>query len=329
LHDLTRHLDLSVFALFSSVAGILGTPGQANYAAANAFLDALAEHRRAQGLPALSLPWGPWSQVTGMTSGLTETDIRRMERAGLPPLTPEAGLALFTDAVARPGAVQLPLAVNTARLGDSGPVPALLSALTPTRTRRAATDTVGAAPTGTAGLAGELATLSAADRQRRILEEVCRQVAAVLGHASAAKLDADQSFKELGFDSLTAVELRNRLNAATGVLLPATLAFDYPTPTALAVHLCQEHFAGAEPATAAEPDELTIRKLLTSIPITRFRESGLLAALLDLASPPDGAATAGVPSGTVAPAAVGDTGVDVDDMDVDDLVRMALGAADS
>ncbi|MER6127389.1 SDR family NAD(P)-dependent oxidoreductase [Streptomyces sp. NPDC001795] len=332
LHDLTRPLDLTAFVTFSSVAGTLGAPGQGNYAAANAFLDALAGHRRALGLPALSLPWGPWSQATGMTSGLTDADIRRMERAGLPPLTPKEGLALFTEALEQPAAVQLPLAVDTSRLGADGPVPPLLAGLA--RARRTVVERKLADRAGdSADLAAELARLGEADRQRRLVEEVCRQVAAVLGHASAARLDPDQSFKELGFDSLTAVELRNRMNAATGVLLPATLVFDYPTPAVLADHLCREHFAGATDAGpaaragdsggAGEPDEATIRKLLTSIPITKFRESGLLDALMDLAP-------AAVPAARDGQGSTTDDGadVDVDEMDVDDLVRMALGADD-
>ncbi|WP_307791417.1 SDR family NAD(P)-dependent oxidoreductase [Streptomyces actuosus] len=351
LHDLTRHLDLSAFVLFSSVAGTLGAPGQGNYAAANAFLDALAEHRRALGLPALSLPWGPWSQTAGMTGGLTDADIRRMERAGLPPLSPKEGLALFTEALDRPAAVQTPLAVDTAQLGAADPVHPVLAGLA--RVRRTVRDLT--ASTGTADIAGlvaELARLDAGERHRRLVEEVCRQVAAVLGHASAARIDPDQSFKELGFDSLTAVELRNRMNAATGVLLPATLVFDHPTPAVLADHLCREHFTGGDhsdpapratdTATTGEPDEATIRRLLTSIPITTFRESGLLDALIALAPAPPAAvpgsrtkdhadsATGPTAGGPAAPdtTAADETAADVDGMDVDDLIRMALGADD-
>ncbi|KUN76115.1 hypothetical protein AQJ66_35060, partial [Streptomyces bungoensis] len=329
LHELTRHLDLAAFVLFSSVAGTLGAPGQANYAAANAFLDALAEHRRALGLPALSLPWGPWSQTTGMTSGLTDTDIRRMERAGLPPISPKEGLALFTEALDQPAAVQAPLAVDPARLGADGPPHPLLAGLARTR-RTVIRGTAVADAGGSAGITAELARLDGAERHRRLAEEVCRQVAAVLGHTSATRMDPDQTFKELGFDSLTAVELRNRMNTATGVLLPATLVFDYPTPASLADHLCREHFAdpapaAAHPAAPGEPDEAAIRRLLTSIPITRFRESGLLDALMELA--PAAPAPRTDPAAHD-PAATGGSAVDVDDMDVDDLVRMALGDDD-
>ncbi|KPI05019.1 6-methylsalicylic acid synthase, 6-deoxyerythronolide-B synthase [Actinobacteria bacterium OK074] len=330
LHDLTHDHDLAAFVLFSSAAATLGAPGQGNYAAANAFLDALAEHRHALGLPGLSLPWGPWAQSTGMTSGLTDADIRRMERAGLPPLTPKEGLALFTAALEQPSAVQLPLAVDIARLGADGPVPPLLAGLA--RLRRAVADRPAAdAPGGSADLAGELARLGDTDRRRRLVEEVCRQVAAVLGHASAARLDPDQSFKELGFDSLTAVELRNRMNAATGVLLPATLVFDFPTPAVLAEHLRREHFGDSDAPQPGmgEPDEATLRQLLTSIPLTRFREVGLLEALMELAAAPmsDGGPAPATSNGTGANTAA-DADVDVDDMDVDDLVRMALGADD-
>ncbi|RDG38097.1 type I polyketide synthase, partial [Streptomyces corynorhini] len=331
LHDLTRGLDLSAFVLFSSAAGTLGAPGQANYAAANAFLDALAEHRRALGLPALSLPWGPWSRTTGMTGGLTDTDIGRMERAGLPPLAPKSGLALFTEALDQPGAVRLPLAVDTTRLGADGPVPPLFAGLARARRTVAGSGSLTLPATGP-DLAAELAALDPAQRRRRLVDEVCRQVAAVLGHSSATAVDSKQSFKELGFDSLTAVELRNRMNAAAGVLLPATLVFDYPTPAALAEHLHREHFAsdadengapGGDPASGV-PDEATLRRLLISIPLTRFRESGLLDAVLGLATatpPPGTKSGAGPDTDPVA-------GLDVDDMDVDDLVRMALGADD-
>ncbi|MFD4683951.1 type I polyketide synthase, partial [Streptomyces sp. NPDC058461] len=185
LHDLTAGLDLAAFVLFSSAAGTLGAPGQANYAAANAFLDALAEHRHALGLPALSLPWGPWSRTTGMTGGLTDADIRRMERAGLPPLAPKEGLALFTEALDQPGAVRLPLAVDPARLGAEGPVPPLLSALA--RARRAVTDRTPAALGDSApDLAADLAALDPAERRRRLTDEVSAQVAAVLGPPAPA-----------------------------------------------------------------------------------------------------------------------------------------------
>ncbi|TDT97691.1 acyl transferase domain-containing protein [Streptomyces sp. 846.5] len=322
LHELTRDLDLSAFVAFSSSAGVLGAPGQANYAAANAVLDSLAQLRRTLGLPAVSLAWGPWSRTTGMTSSLTATDMRRMARAGLPALTPDAGLALFDAALGRPEPLLLPMSVDTAQLGTAGPVPALLSGLVRARPRRAAAAETGGADAA-ASLSLQLSSMSTAERLRAVLNVVCEQAAAVLGHGSAAAVDSDQAFKELGFDSLTAVELRNRLNTAIGILLPATLVFDYPTPDVLAGHLCTELFPGTDAASAAasEPEEAAIRKLLLAIPITALRASGLLDAVLSLAPAPDGAA-----SPQSAPEPDED---DLNSMDLDDLVRMALGTAES
>nr|WP_189135947.1 type I polyketide synthase [Wenjunlia tyrosinilytica] len=334
LHELTRDLDLAAFVAFSSTAGVLGAPGQGNYAAANAFLDGLADHRRGLGLPSVSLAWGPWSQATGMTSRLTGLDIRRMARAGLPPLSPEEGLALLDAALARPEAVLVPMSVDDRRLGVDGPVPPLLRGLVRTRARRSAG--AEAAATGSAvDLSRQLASMSPGDRGRRLLNAVCDQVAAVLGHGSAAQVDADQSFKELGFDSLTAVELRNRLNGALGCLLPATLVFDYPTPSALVDHLGTALFSDTDPAAPEEPDEAAIRKLLTSIPVTRFRDSGLLDAMLKLVPGPDDEprpdGEPGAPD-DMDTDVMGADATDADDigsMDVHDLVRMALGTADS
>ncbi|MEY9835584.1 SDR family NAD(P)-dependent oxidoreductase [Streptacidiphilus sp. EB103A] len=322
LHELTRDLDLSAFVAFSSSAGVLGAPGQANYAAANAVLDSLAQLRRTLGLPAVSLAWGPWSQATGMTSGLTATDMRRMARAGLPALTPDAGLALFDAALGRPEPLLLPMSVDTAQLGAAGPVPAMLSGLVRARPRRAAAAETGGADAA-ASLSLQLSAMSAAERRRAVLNVVCEQAAAVLGHGSAAAVDSDQAFKELGFDSLTAVELRNRLNTAIGILLPATLVFDYPTPDVLAGHLCTELFPETDVASAAvaEPEEAAIRKLLLAIPITALRASGLLDAVLSLAPTPDGAAN---PESAPEP-----DESDLNSMDLDDLVRMALGTAEN
>ncbi|NBH12588.1 KR domain-containing protein, partial [Amycolatopsis sp. SID8362] len=129
LHELTRDRDLAAFVTFSSVAGTFGAIGQANYAAANAFLDALARYRHAEGLPATSLVWGPWSQAGGMTSGLTEADLRRMARSGLPALAPEEGLALFDAALTTGAPVVLPVRLDLPALRAQTPVPALLRGL--------------------------------------------------------------------------------------------------------------------------------------------------------------------------------------------------------
>jgi len=320
LHELTQDVDLSAFVAFSSSAGVLGAPGQANYAAANAVLDTFSLRRRALGLPSVSLAWGPWSQTTGMTSGLTATDRRRMARAGLPALTPEEGLSRFDAALARPEALLLPISVDQAQLGATGPVPPLLRGLVRTRTRTRRTAAAGAAGADSAAaLVAQLSAMDSAERRQAVLNLVCAQAAAVLGHGLAAQVDADQTFKELGFDSLTAVELRNRLNTATGCLLPATLVFDYPTPAALAAYLCTKLVPEAAPVTTGEAEETAIRRQLASIPIAAIRSAGLLDALMGLTTAQD--------AGPAAPSEP--QGDDIGAMDLDDLVRMALGTGES
>ncbi|MGW2153939.1 SDR family NAD(P)-dependent oxidoreductase, partial [Nonomuraea sp. NPDC001699] len=234
LHELTQELDLAAFVLFSSVAGTFGGAGQGNYAAANAFLDALAEHRRGLGLAGVSIAWGPWAQDAGMTGGLDEVDLRRMTRAGILPLTVEHGLALFDAAAAADRAFVVAARFDAAAVRAQGRVPHLLRGLV-RGVRRSA-----ASAGGDAELVRRLAGLGQADQVRCMVDLVCAQVAVVLGHASAQMVEARREFRELGFDSLTAVEFRNRLSTTTGLRLPATLVFDYPTPVVLAEFLLAE-----------------------------------------------------------------------------------------
>ncbi|MFJ3941753.1 SDR family NAD(P)-dependent oxidoreductase, partial [Streptomyces parvus] len=240
LHRLTRDLDLRVFALFSSTSGLLGAPGQGNYAAANAFLDSLAQARRAQGLAATSLAWGPWEQAGGMIDQLRGTDAGRIPRGGLlRALTAEEGLALFDAALAVDDALLVPMKPDPAVLRGGTARPALFDGLAGARRqgrRRGAAATGESAST----LVQRLRGLDEAEQRQTIVELVSVQAAAVLGHASAGAVRPDRAFKDLGFDSLTAVELRNRLVAATGLRLPASLIFDYPTPTAMADRLHAE-----------------------------------------------------------------------------------------
>ncbi|MDH6543554.1 acyl transferase domain-containing protein/acyl carrier protein [Streptomyces sp. SPB4] len=239
LHELTAGLDLSAFVLFSSAASLFGAPGQGNYAAANAYVDALAQHRRAHGLPAQSLAWGLWAERSGMTGHLDGAGIARIERAGAQALTTAEGLELLDAALTRDDAVLVPMRVDLAALraqaasGES--VPSLLRALVPVPVRRAAAAAAEAAP-GTS-LAGQLAGLPENERTRILSDLVRGHAATVLGHAGPQAVEADRGFLELGLDSLTAVQLRNRLGTATGLRLPTTLVFDYPTPAALAAHL--------------------------------------------------------------------------------------------
>ncbi|MDX3804421.1 type I polyketide synthase, partial [Streptomyces sp. AK04-3B] len=245
LHDLTRDADLKHFIMFSSVAGILGGPGQANYAAANAFLDALAEHRRSLGLPATAVAWGLW-EAGGLTAHLGATDRVRIARNGVRSLEAEQGLALLDAAVARRGAAFVAALFDHAALRRrSGGVPTLLSGLVRAVTRRTAAVESGDAENTGAWLAG----LSSKEAERALLDAVRRHAAAVLGHESAQAVRADSAFKDIGFDSLSAVELRNRLNTATGLRLAPTVVFDHPTPKALAEHLAESR----DGATAAAP----------------------------------------------------------------------------
>ncbi|WP_307721173.1 SDR family NAD(P)-dependent oxidoreductase, partial [Streptomyces otsuchiensis] len=232
LHEATAGADLAAFVLYSSMSGTFGSPGQANYAAANAYLDALARHRHARGLPALSLAWGPWAGAGGMADALTESEAARISRSGFPPLSPERGLGLLETALALPDPALLPTVLDTARLAASpATLPPLLHGLV-RPARRVADRSV--AP---GGLAERLRGLSAEDRVRTTLDLVRGQVASVLGFTSPDAVDPTRPFKDLGFDSLTSVELRNRIGQTAGRRLPATLVFDHPTPEALATHL--------------------------------------------------------------------------------------------
>ncbi|MFD7932616.1 SDR family NAD(P)-dependent oxidoreductase, partial [Streptomyces sp. NPDC059742] len=256
LHELTVELgiELSAFVLFSSMSGVTGAAGQANYAAANAYLDALAEQRRAAGLAATSLAWGPWAEG-GMAAD--EALDARMRREGLPPMAPDTAMAVLRRSVASSADAALLVAdVDWKRFAPAFSVVrpsslfAELSEIRPAGpTARAAGDT--------ASPVDRLAGLGAAELERELLGLVRTHVAAVLGHDGVDAVGAERAFKELGFDSLTAVELRNRLGAATGVSLPATLIFDYPTASALMGFL-RDELLGTE-ARITGPEAPTVK----------------------------------------------------------------------
>ncbi|MDX3311412.1 type I polyketide synthase [Streptomyces sp. ME08-AFT2] len=245
LHELTADLDLTAFVLFSSAAGVLGAPGQGNYAAANAFLDTLAAHRRARGLPGVALAYGLWEARGGMTAGLGDADVRRVGRAGLRPLGAEDGTALFDAAVHGGDALAVAALWDLPALrAAADALPPLLRGLVGQPARRVAS-------AGTDAGADRFAGLSEAERERAAVDLVREHVAAVLGHASATAVAADRAFLDLGFDSLTAVELRNRLGAAVGLRLGTTAVFDYPTPAALAAHLLERALGTTPPVERA------------------------------------------------------------------------------
>ncbi|WP_436849950.1 type I polyketide synthase, partial [Streptomyces griseoviridis] len=248
LHLATKERGLDAFVLFSSLSGILGGPGQANYAAGNTFLDALAHHRRSLGLPATSLAWGPWTQDAGMIGTLSDTDVHRIARAGLPELTPEQGTALFDAALTTGAPAVVPARLDLAALREQADPHPMTRGLIRRRTRRSAAGGTAA----TAGLVQRLAALGTEERREVLLDLVRGQIAVVLGHAGAQTVDPNRAFQDLGFDSLTAVELRNRLGKSTGLRLPATVVFDYPTAHALVGYLLDELFGVIEP-TAVVP----------------------------------------------------------------------------
>ncbi|WP_456318644.1 type I polyketide synthase [Actinokineospora bangkokensis] len=252
LHELTRHADLAEFTVFSSAAGVFGGAGQANYAAANAYLDALARHRRGLGLPATALAWGLWDEAESMAADLGSADRGRLTRAGVGALSTPDALRLLDEAVAAPAADAVPMRLDLAALRAAPEAaPLLLRDLVgPARTARRRAGRAGQA--AAAGLAERLAGRPAEEVDRALLDLVRAHVAGVLGHGGADAVDPRKAFKDIGFDSLTAVELRNRLTAETGLRLSATLVFDHPTPQALAEHLRGELLGAAEPG-AAEP----------------------------------------------------------------------------
>jgi NAD(P)-dependent dehydrogenase (short-subunit alcohol dehydrogenase family) len=296
LHELTEHIDLSAFVLFSSVAGRLSGIGQGSYAAANSFVDALALHRRSRGLPAVSLAWGLWADAAGMGGRLDATALRRTSEAGVSALSTEDGLALFDAALTSEEAVLLPVRLDMAVLREQAKqevLPALLRGLVHTTTRRPA--------------AGQAAPSLASASVEELVELVRTHVAAVLGYPGPESVSENRVFQELGFDSITAVQLRNRLNAATGLRLPATLVFDSPTPVAVA-----RDIAGRLSGEQSEVDR--IKAAIAAIPVDLIRAAGLLKPLLELAD------------GQPAPSEAIES---IDSMELDDLVQLALDGPES
>ncbi|WP_094103170.1 SDR family NAD(P)-dependent oxidoreductase [Streptomyces phaeoluteigriseus] len=315
LHELTREHTLTAFVLFSAFAGTLGTAGQANYAAANAFLDGLAAQRRASGLVGTSLCWGWWEQPSGMTADLDRADLSRIRRMGIAEMpTPEA-LALFDSACAidRPVLIPARLDISVLRNKTGDELPPLLRGLVDGgRPLRGGASTTGDGRPH--GLPTGLLTLSEGEAETAVLDWVRDQVAIVLGHPSSAAVDTDQAFTHLGFDSLTSVELCNRLASATGLRLPSTLVFSYPTPRELGRHVLGLLRPAARAGSAGDAE---IREVLRTVPIDRLRSAGVLELVLACAGPPRPHADGQAPDA--------DTGADeLAAMNLEALVDLAL-----
>ncbi|MFY1636771.1 SDR family NAD(P)-dependent oxidoreductase [Solwaraspora sp. WMMB335] len=306
LHELTADQPLAAFVLFSSVAATVGTLGQAGYAAANAFLDALARHRAGLGLPAVSIAWGLWSTSTGMTAALSGADRARLAGSGVAELPAEQGLRLLDAALSRSGpvvAARWDLAGVRARAEAGGDIPAVLRALVRPPRRTALADPAAAEGAGTAAVAGGLAERLAGMNRvlaaAAIRDLVRSQVATALGHGSASAVDVDTPFSELGLDSLTGVELRNRLSAQTGLRLPPTLVFNLPTVTGLADYLTKE-LVPAAPA-ADEVLQRALDQITATLTVTDAQPEDRERVVAALQAALAGLGAAG-PVGAAAPA---------------------------
>ncbi|WP_380283511.1 SDR family NAD(P)-dependent oxidoreductase [Kitasatospora purpeofusca] len=327
LHALTAGLDLTSFVLFSSASGVLGAPGQGSYAAANAFLDALAADRRAAGLPGTSLAWGVWEQTdgAGMASGLSESDLRRIAESGVGALTVDQGLALFDLAGGLADAVLLPVNLDRAVLDRAGDeLPVLLRGLVRGGTaKRVAGEAEPQA--GSGSLRERLAAMPAPKRGPALLELVRTQAATILGYADPQEVPADRAFSELGFDSLSAMGLRNKLTIVTGLKLPTSLIFDYPNAQVLADHLATELVPQEEESGEEALTDEKVAEILGSIPLFRLRDAGLLDSLLELAGvrvPLAGEAA----SAEGEPSAAGSS-ASIDEMDSEALINLVMGGA--
>jgi polyketide synthase 12 len=315
LHELTRDLGLSAFVLFSSMAGLVGSSGQANYAAANSFLDGLAVHRRARGLPAISLGWGLWDQTSNMTGALEAVDFARFARDGIVAMSSTEALQLLDTAMVIDEPFLLPARIDTVALRakfDGGTLPPMFVDLINAPARRQVDDSLAAAKSKSA-LLQRLEGLPEDEQHALLLDLVRSHIATVLGSSTPEAIDPDKAFQELGFDSLTAVEMRNRLKAATGLALSPTLIFDYPNSAALAGYFRDELVgASIESTPQAAPGEAEIQRVVASIPVKRLRQAGVLDLLLSLANEADGSDAEQAREKDIAA------------MDLDDLVNAAF-----
>ncbi|MBJ8338374.1 SDR family NAD(P)-dependent oxidoreductase [Antrihabitans sp. YC3-6] len=319
LHELTMDCKLGLFALYSSVGGMVLPIGQGGYAAANVYLDALAAYRRGLGLAATSLAWGPWD---GARMGLEVTDLQmqRIRRSGIMPLDPATAMRLFDSAISGPDAIVLPAHIDrTALRTAGGELPALLRGLVPSGARSRAE----AGDESAANLA-KLAALPGDRRREYVVELLRRIVAEILGHGSASEIEPDIAFSELGFDSLAAIEMRNKLRSATGLNAGVAVVFDYPTVTKLSDWLL-ERLGYTDESTSDRATDADLRRRLASIPLGALRTSGMLEPLLRLAvtSGTNDDSVVADPIGAAGPNTNGPT---IDDMDSSELIRHVLAS---
>ncbi|OIJ85462.1 hypothetical protein BIV25_44125 [Streptomyces sp. MUSC 14] len=309
LDELTRDLAPDTFVLFSSISGVLGTAGQSNYAAANSWLDALAERRRGEGLPAVSIAWGPWAGA-----GMAHEDGvgQRLSAQGLEPMPTHPALSALLHVLGRGDATAVVADVRWERIAAQFPPRSATLLRNVPEFRAGTAESPAADPHEGPALRERLVGLSAPERGHTVTELIRAQVAKVLGHADPKAVKATQTFQEIGFDSLAALQLRNRLCAATGLALPGTLAFDHPTTAAVASYVLAELFPDDE-AGRDGGNDAEIRAALAAITPEQLRQAGLVDSLLGLARShaQDFAAPERQP------------GVSIDEMDVADLVRAA------
>ena len=310
---------LDAFVLFSSISAVWGSGEHGAYAAANAYLDGLAENRRGRGLAGTSVVWGIWSpEEGGMAANLAEEQLRGR---GIPFMSPKLAIDGFQQVMDRDETVVVVADVDWERFVPvfTSARPSPLIGEVPEVARILAAETADTAAGGDgSSLGDQLARMSAGDRRAAALSLVRAQIAAVLGFAGPEAVDVSRAFRELGFDSLSAVDLRNRLGTATGLRFPVTVVFDYPSAQELAAHIEAELVPDRDRDDDLDPEEAELRRTLLSVPLSRLRESGLLDEILRLAGSND--ATGG--------SAEAEETESIDDLNIDDLVRMAYDKND-
>ncbi|NGO72500.1 beta-ketoacyl reductase, partial [Streptomyces boncukensis] len=329
LDELTRDLPLDLFVVFSSIAATWGSGGQAAYAAGNAFLDAWVQYRRDRGLPGTSVAWGPWAG-SGMVAGGDAEQVLR--RRGLSPMDPELAMRALAQAIDQNDSGLTVADVDWPRFAEAFTVirPSRLldgfaeaaDAATPDS---AAADAESEASTG-AELRQQLADAPAAQRQRILLDMVRAAVATVLRHRDPSAIGAETAFKDLGFDSLMAVEFRDHLNRQTGLKFPVSLVFNFRSPQTVAELLLAELLPERAAQDDSDPRDAEIRSALAAIPIARLREAGLMDTLLKLADPTGTTESAPAPASASASASA-ESPDSLDDLDTESLIEIALDAA--